>query len=69
LVRVALARLSLKGLKHASSGALDHRAWLSADEEPLVGADDVMIRAPARPDNNVSQTRKQRDWSPRRDRE
>jgi hypothetical protein len=32
LVRVAHARLSLKGLKHASSGVLDHRAWLSADE-------------------------------------
>jgi hypothetical protein len=31
-VRVALARLSLKGLKHASSGVLDHRAWLSVDE-------------------------------------
>jgi hypothetical protein len=26
------ARLSLKRLKHASSGVLDHRAWLSADE-------------------------------------
>jgi hypothetical protein len=31
-VRVALARLSLKGLKHASSGVLGHRAWLSVDE-------------------------------------
>jgi hypothetical protein len=45
LVRVALARLSLKGLKHATSGALDHRAWLSADERALGGSDDVMICA------------------------
>jgi hypothetical protein len=44
------ARLPLKGLKHASSGALDHRAWPSADRGALGGAaDDMMIRArPAR---------------------